>query len=343
MAASAVPYRLGVFAGLGAAPVLALLLEGRVVPIAQAAQTLGEPLIVDSMATLLEGWDEHEPLLRGLAERLAQGDGGLLYQARGVEMVQPVIPVAPRQIFMAGANYRKHVMDLVVDSGAFRDKNLSVDQQRAEAGAMLDNRAKTGRPFVFQGLYSALASPGDPLVLPYDVAQPDWELELAVVIGRAGRRIPRDTALDHVAAYTVANDVTARDKVARKDAGPMGMDWLASKNAPGFLPVGPYLTPAAFVPDPQDLQVTLKLNGDVMQDESTADMLFGVARIIEFISAHVQLLPGDLICTGSPSGNGTHYDRFLRDGDVMEGEITGLGVLRTPCVAEVASSTTLQA
>ena len=123
--------------------------------------------------------------------------------------------------------------------------------------------------------------------------------------------------------------------VERPDIKQMGMDWMACKNAPGFNIIGPYVTPTKFVPDPQKLHIRLKLNGDTMQDEGTDDMIFGVARLIEFISAHVQLNPGDIIMTGSPSGNGTHYGRYLRDGDVMEGEIDGLiGRQMTPCKAE---------
>jgi 2-keto-4-pentenoate hydratase/2-oxohepta-3-ene-1,7-dioic acid hydratase in catechol pathway len=107
---------------------------------------------------------------------------------------------------------------------------------------------------------------------------------------------------------------------------------LRSKNAPGFTPLGPYLVPAEFVGDPGDLQVTLTLNGQTMQDESTKDMLFGVARLISYISQYAVLWPGDLVLTGSPAGNGMHWGRLLRDGDVMEGTITGLGGQRTRCV-----------
>src|SRR6185437_11380884 len=127
---------------------------------------------------------------------------------------------------------------------------------------------------------------------------------------------------DYVAGYTIANDITSRERVARPDVPQMGMDWIASKGAPTYLPIGPFITPSAFAGDPQVLQVTLRLNGQTMQDESTADMIFSVARLIEFISRHAQLLPGDLVLTGSPSGNGTHYNRYLRDGDVLVGEIT---------------------
>src|SRR5690606_14410687 len=150
------------------------------------------------------------------------------------------------------------------------------------------------------------------------------------------RRVSRAEALDYVAGYVVVNDITLRERVMRRpgDMREMGMDWVASKCAPTFLPMGPYLVPAAFVGDPQRLQVTLKLTGEVMQDESTADMIFDVARLIEALSQHCVLLPGDLICTGSPAGNGVHYGRFLQPGDVLEGSITGLGTQRNPCVAE---------
>jgi 2-keto-4-pentenoate hydratase/2-oxohepta-3-ene-1,7-dioic acid hydratase in catechol pathway len=97
--------------------------------------------------------------------------------------------------------------------------------------------------------------------------------------------------------------------------------------------MGPFIVPAAFVSDPMRLQITLKLNGDVMQDESTADMIFDIARQVEYLSSRMQLWPGDVVCTGSPAGNGAHYGRYLRDGDVMEGTIAEIGTIRNPCVA----------
>ena len=112
------------------------------------------------------------------------------------------------------------------------------------------------------------------------------------------------------------------------------MDFVMSKGAPTFLPLGPFLVPAAFVPDAQGLRLTLKLNGQVMQDESTADMIFSVAHLIEYLSAGVELQPGDVICTGSPAGNGMHYGRFMQQGDVIESSITGLGAQRNRCVAD---------
>lgn len=144
-------------------------------------------------------------------------------------------------------------------------------------------------------------------------------------------------ALDHVAGYTIANDLTTRDLVRRTDLGAIGTDWMRSKNAPTFLPLGPWIVPAPFVADPMNLRIVLKLNGNVMQDESTSDMIFGVAQLVSYASSIVELRPSDLLLTGSPAGNGTHYNRFLRPGDVMDAEITGLGRQLNRCVREPGS------
>ena len=279
-----------------------------------------------STLALLDNWDHDFPLLQAAAEDLRGG--------APLASLRVHAPVAPRQIFCAGANYHKHVVDLVVDGTMSRDPAADREAVHARAEAMMKQRAETGMPFVFMGAPSSIIGPYDDFEVPYDVQQPDWELELAAVIGRTARRVPAAQALDFVAGYTIANDITSRELVNRPDVPQMGMDWLSAKCSPGFLPLGPFVTPAAFAGDPQALQITLKLNGQVMQDESTADMIFGVARIIEFISKHVRLLPGDVVLTGSPSGNGTHYNRYIQDGDVLEGAIAGLGVQRNRCVAE---------
>ncbi len=138
-----------------------------------------------------------------------------------------------------------------------------------------------------------------------------------------------------MACYTIANDLTTRDLVFRRDMPEIGSDWLRAKNAPGFLPLGPYLVPASQILDLADLQLTLRLNGDVMQDELAKDMLFDVASLVSHASQYVALAPpGDLVLTGSPAGNGMHWGgRFLRAGDVIEAGISGLGAQRTTFVS----------
>jgi len=269
-------------------------------------------------AVILDEWSAALPVLRALA---ADGDrqplAGLTVHA----------PVAPRQVLQAGANYRTHVIDLAVKHSPGRDEA----EVRAETAAMMDRRITAGEPYFFLGLPTVITGPYDDVALPAYSEQHDWELELAAVIGRGGYGIDPADALDHVAGYTIVNDLTTRDLVFRKDMPEIGSDWFRAKNAPGFLPTGPWLVPAEFVPDHP--QVTLRLNGDVMQDESTKDMIFDVAALVAAASRTVPLLPGDLILTGSPAGNGLHHGRLLRAGDVMEGTITALGTQRTTVVA----------
>jgi 2-keto-4-pentenoate hydratase/2-oxohepta-3-ene-1,7-dioic acid hydratase in catechol pathway len=219
-------------------------------------------------------------------------------------------------------------------------QGMSVEQKRAWGMKLMDERAASGTPFIFVKPQSAVVGPFDPIVVPPDARKPDWELELAVVIGRRARRVSRTDALDYVAGYTVVNDVTVREKVFRRksDSPELGMDFTMSKGAPSFLPMGPFLAPAAFAGDPQQLRLKLTLNGQVMQDESTSDMIFTVPHLIEYLSAHVELQPGDVICTGSPAGNGMHYGRFIEDGDLLEGSIESasfkFGTQRNPCRRE---------
>ncbi|MGA5757663.1 fumarylacetoacetate hydrolase family protein [Nonomuraea bangladeshensis] len=306
------PFALGTFSA-GSGPVFPGLVAGdRVLDLSEHAS---------STRALLERWDDALPLLH----EAATGPG----EWRPLAELRVHAPVEPRQILQSGANYRTHVIDLAVAHEPADGR--PAEQVRAEVAAMMDRRAAEDQPYVFIGLPSSVTGPYDDVVIPSWCTKPDWELELAAVIGRPAFRINPDKALEHVAAYTIANDVTAREVVFRRDMPEIGTDWLRAKNAPTFTPLGPYLVPAVFVGDPGELQVTLKLNGEVMQDESTKDMIFGVARLVSYVSQTVELLPGDLVLTGSPAGNGLHHGRLLRDGDVMEGTITSLGTQRNRC------------
>lgn len=278
---------------------------------------------------ILQDWERNLAVLRALAERLSPQHASAVMSNL---TVHPPVDL-PRQVICTGANYRKHVVDLTLDMGV-GPEGLQGAALRKWAEDMMDERGKHGEPYVFPKLPSAITGAFDSIVLPATTEKPDWELELAVIIGRPARNVRREEAFDYVAGYSIVNDVSARDLIARTDYKMLGTDWLRSKSPPTFMPFGPTLVPACFVADPQDLKLTLKLNGQTMQDESTADMLFDVARQIEYITAHVQLWPGDLIATGSPAGNGTHYNRFLRDGDVVESEIQGLGQQRNVCTRQ---------
>ncbi|MEU1519525.1 fumarylacetoacetate hydrolase family protein [Streptomyces sp. NPDC005811] len=298
-----------------------LLAQGRVLDLSRALA-----FAPTALRAVVERWEETLPVLRALAD-----DGTRDW--RPLEGLRVHAPLEPRQIFQSGANYRQHVIDLEVAHRS-PDDPRTVEEARAEIAAVMDRRAAEDLPYVFIGLPSTVTGPFDDVVLPSWAEQPDWELELAAVISRPAHRVSVEESLEYVAGYTIANDLTDRATVFRRDMKAIGTDWLRCKNAPGFTPLGPWLVPAESLADPGDLRVTLKLNGEVMQDESTKDMLFGVARLVSYISQTARLLPGDLVLTGSPAGNGIHWGRLLRDGDVMDGSITGLGAQRTRCVAE---------
>lgn len=327
MSTTGVRFALGTFAtDDGAVP--HLVVDGRAHDL---RALLGEGTTIRG---LLDEWATRLPQLQRLAEGGVEGSAGT-----PVEELHPLPPVSPvGQIFQAAANYRKHVFDLIAGAESRDDDSdglASGDRERMRR--QLDERAAGGSPFVFLGSAHAMIGAQDEVVLPTDSKQPDWELELAAVIGRPGRRVPPEHALDLIAGYTIANDLTSRDALARRDAGTMGIDWLAGKNSPTFLPIGPLLVPAGFVEDPQDLRIKLTLNGQTMQNESTGDMLFSVARLISYVSTVAELRPGDVVLTGSPAGNGASHGIFLAPGDVVEGTITGLGTQRNVCVAENGS------
>lgn len=276
---------------------------------------------------ILENWEvAFETLTAAAANPAAPGlDAGSL---------RTLPPVArPGQLYAAGANYRTHIIEMAV-AHQLGTPGLTPEQYAEEAAHDIDERKAHGEPYVWTGARSAISGAYDDVVLPRGWDDHDWELELGVVIGTGGHHISVEQALEHVAGYTICNDLTTRSLVARTDVRMMGTDWMRAKNFPTFFPTGPWLVPAAFVPDPLDLRIQLRLNGEAMQDSNTGDMVFGPAELIAYISKFTRLEPGDMIITGSPPGNGSHYGRFLRAGDVMECEIDGLGVQRTRCVSE---------
>lgn len=281
-----------------------------------------------SVLKLLENWDQYFPVICEVVSNAKVPKANWL-QLNKVKVHPPVD--LPRQVFCTGANYRQHVIDLTIDMGV-GPEGLEGAELRRWAEEMMDKRAATGEPYVFTKPVSAIAGAYDPIVIPSTTEKLDWELELGVIIGKPGFDIPAHEAMSHVAGYAIVNDLSARDLIARTDYKMIGTDWLRSKGQPGFLPFGPYVLPAKFLPNPLSVKLELTVSGQVMQNEVASDMLFGIERQIEYLSKYVKLLPGDLICTGSPAGNGTHYNRFLRVGDRMVGRIDGLGMQIAECI-----------
>ena len=331
-------FKLGTFSVAGGVPFPGLVLGAseRVVPLARVESLLSrlnlqlrEP---HSMLALLDDWGATFRALAILCETVPGELTDASISIDGLHTRAPIDP--PRQIFCTIGNYRSHVIETIVDAGVPpHTDRMGAEARRRYAAKVLEERLN-GAPYVCLKLPSTVIGPTDPLQIPPLAQRVDWELGLGVVIGKVARRVSHSDAMSYVAGYVLANDITARDRVRRTDVASMGTDWLQAKNAPGFLPLGPYFVPAPFLPDPYGLRLTVSLNDRHMQDGVVSDMLFDISAQIEYISQHAQLLPGDVICTGTPAGCGAHYGRYLQPGDVIHASIAGLGTQHTPCVAE---------
>jgi 2-keto-4-pentenoate hydratase/2-oxohepta-3-ene-1,7-dioic acid hydratase in catechol pathway len=239
---------------------------------------------------------------RTLADKTAAARPGSVHARGDVRLLAPV--PRPGKLVCIGLNYRDHAAE-----------------SKGEIPAS---------PITFSKYATAIQHPGAPIVLPSGSSKVDYEAELAVVIGRRGKHVPRERAYEHVLGYTNLNDVSARDFQFGD------RQWQRGKSCDTFAPMGPSIVTADEVPDPHALRIQLRLNGQTMQDSSTAGMIFKVDELVAFISETVTLEPGDVIATGTPAGVGFARTPsvYLKPGDVVEVEIERLGVLSNPVVAE---------
>lgn len=185
-------------------------------------------------------------------------------------------------------------------------------------------------PTIFSKFSNAITGPGSPIILPKNSVKPDYEAELAVVIGKGGRHVPKEYWHRHVYGYMCLNDVSARDFQTATS------QWLMGKTFDSFAPTGPWITTADEIADPQALPISLEINGEVMQSSNTSEMIFKIPELIAFLSSVFTLEAGDIITTGTPAGVGFSKKppRWLRAGDDVVVKIGGLGELRNPVVAE---------
>ncbi len=269
----------------------------------------GRPSVTD----LLVDWDASLDRL----ERELQL--GALEDPVPVDSVRFLPPVpAPPNLYMAGANYADHVREM---------RGLGPDEpiERAPEG-----------PFVFLKPTTTLIGHRAPVILPSGHDRVDWEVELAAVIGRRAHQITPEAALAHVAGYTVVNDISVRDAFQRSEGTAPALD-LGLALAEGLVHIVPLLArgscPAAFCPDPSDLELRLTLNGQVEQDSSTSQLIFSLEEIVAYLSRIIPLVPGDMICTGTSGRRRAGKGRFLAAGDVMMAEIEGIGTLESPVAA----------
>ncbi len=198
------------------------------------------------------------------------------------------------------------------------------------AHAREGDRKPPERPLIFSKNVTALIGPGDSVRLPRISDKVDYEAELAVVIGKEGRSISSDSAFEHIAGYTIMNDITARD-LQRSES-----QWARAKGLDTFAPCGPWLVTTDEIADPHVLDISLRVNGEPRQQSNTNDLIFKIPYLIEFISQDLTLLPGDIISTGTPSGVGAYISPpvFLKHGDLIEINISQIGVLKNRVVGK---------
>lgn len=290
--------------------------DDTLIPLSKAAGAMGVALPSESCLLRYLTCGSDRAGILALEQQLKYAPADELAQLSvPVSQVALHVPIAnPSKLLLLAGNYSKHI---------------------EEGGGKAAERQQTF-PYVFmKPPTTTLTDPGSPIRIP-EVSPDhiDWELELGVIIGKRCKGVSEADALDYVAGYTVINDISDRkfrpnaDRTQRDKDG--FFDWLHGKWHDTFCPMGPCVLPADECPDPQTLHLTLKVNGDVEQDGSTAEMVFPVAAIVAFVSSFVTLEPGDIISTGTTSGVGNAKGKYLKAGDVVEAQIENIGVLKNP-------------
>jgi len=305
-------YQLATYAA-GAEPRAGIVIGDRIFD----AATLTGSVADGTALGILKDWAAAGDRLAAAAEAVAADATLTTADSQPLAAVRLMAPVLyPSAIFCAGANYADHAAEMA------RANNRPPEPDPHTLGLKPWHFLKAGR--------STLAGPGDTVRISGLSNTMDWEIELAAIIGRAAKNVPLETALDHVAGYTIANDLSARDMGRRPhvaDASPFKYDWVAHKNFDGSCPLGPWIVPARDIPDPQQLGLKLWVNGVIKQDSNTSQMIFSLAEQIAHLSSRITLQPGDVILTGTPAGVGAARPEFLKPGDEVRLWIEGIGTM----------------
>lgn len=262
--------------------------------------------VPEDLMPLLADWDYWKKELPYRLKLHEKGDATQWIEVSRLRFRPPV--AQPNKLVCIGANYHDHIEEMKIP-------------------------VLPSYPYSFlKPPSTTLRGSGQAVSMPTIAKMIDWEAELAVIIGKRARNVAAANALEIVAGYANLNDLSARDWLVNRPA--IGVDWVRHKAFDGFAPFGPYFVPSDFVPDPQALPVSLTVNGVLKQSSNTAQMIFGVAPIIEHLSSIMTLEPGDVIATGTPAGTGfgLNPQEFLKAGDLVRIEIGELGVLETPMI-----------
>lgn len=263
------------------------------------------------LAAVFDDWPQAERACGELAGRVLADL--LPKQSLPMDGVTLLAPYLPGDIYCAGANFQDHIEEMA---------------RVTKQPLALNAKQQGENPWHFiKPARSTVVGPGALVALPAFSARIDHEIELAAVIGRAAKNVTVERALEFVAGYTIANDLSAREvgRPLTPQGSPFHYDWITMKGFDGSCPLGPWVVPASQVSDPQALGMKLWVNGELHQDSNTGHMIFGVAEQIAWLSSRVTLQPGDLILTGTPAGVGMPYQRFLKAGDTVRLWIERIG------------------
>lgn len=272
---------------------------------------IGDGWAEKGILEMLANWKRYAPELKtGMVEAEKAVRSGKI-KAIDKAAIKVLAPFRPERVFCAAANYIEHANEM---------------------GTVLAAKAES-KPYMFLKLRNTIIGSGDDISMPPETSQLDWEVELAAVIGKPGRRINVEQALDHVAGYSIVNDITARDLNKRGDY-PFKFDWFQGKCHDTFAPFGPCIVPVWSIAEPQAVEMRLTVNDKEMQKDTTRNMIWTLREQIAYLSTIVTLEPGDVIATGTPTGVGMSRGIFLKAGDVVSATIDGIGTLTNTVVAE---------
>jgi 2,4-didehydro-3-deoxy-L-rhamnonate hydrolase len=320
------PFKLATYAKPNAKPFVAIMLGEQTIDLAAAHAASGRGALstTDSIYGLLENWDANFGVLQEIVAFLEK-DGvpsGAAVAPTGLRALAPVLRSG--KMFYAAQNFQEHV-DEMIRAG-----------MTPAGGPKFTGEKSTSAPYLFLKAPSTLAGAFDDIEIPLGMQKIDWEAEIALAIGKRGKRIKAERALAHVAGFMTTNDVSCRDQQIRTDRPALRSDWLGGKSHDNFAPMGPFLVPRAFVGDHMNLFIRLTVNGEVKQNGNTSQFIFTPEEQIEYASNMLTLETGDIFSCGTCGGVGQGTNTFLKAGDVMETEIEKLGKMRNRLVTERA-------
>jgi 2-keto-4-pentenoate hydratase/2-oxohepta-3-ene-1,7-dioic acid hydratase in catechol pathway len=320
-------FKLGMFAKQNGAPFAAIVLGDDAIELVQAQTAYrgsgrGTLSATNSIDALLDNWDANFAVLQEIAAFLEKEGKPGAAKFSSLRAMSPV--TRPGKMFYAAQNFQEHV-DEMIRAG-----------MTPAGGPKFTGEKSTSHPYLFLKAPSCLAGANDDIEIPLGMKKIDWEAEIALAIGKRGKRIKAERALDHVAGWMTTNDVSCRDLQIRPDRPGLRSDWLGGKSHDRFAPTGPFFVPRAFVPNHMNLFIRLTVNGEVKQNGNTSQFIYTPEEQIEYASNILSVETGDFFSCGTCGGVGQGTNTFLKVGDVMETEIELLGKMRNKFVAEAA-------